>query len=432
MNKNMLIITYDMIPYSTTWGGAQRMYYLANYLQNFGWNVTVISCKKNKYNDYGKDIKFKNVSIPIKHIIWRKAIRPDSNNATKSYSEKYSKLSSFLRSNNFFTRVIHKFDELLYNEPNFLSGPVSRIWVKENVDEIRKIIKEKDIKVIIVSGPPFGMFNIINSINNLKILKVLDYRDPFNLWNKPRVLPFLFEKRVIKKANLLTFTNEALMNDMIDRFKLKTSQTLVVANGYDDELWSRLVSTKARKINITYIGSISIVNDQRSIRNLSEFIDAMKELVRDNYDIHFDIYGADNIDQKYFNHLVQDIKSRVSVHGSVPTSAAIQIMSESAILLLLHTSSDNSSKYIISGKLYDYIAAKKPILSIGNYQSQHKTIIEKNKIGLHVENNCKLIKNAIIEIISNIDSFNSNIDVKEYSRNAQYNKLLNKVEEIEL
>ena len=59
MNKrnNILIITYDMIPYSGSWGGCQRVYYFAKELCKTN-NVFMISSKKNYYGNFGKDIPF--------------------------------------------------------------------------------------------------------------------------------------------------------------------------------------------------------------------------------------------------------------------------------------------------------------------------------------------------------------------------------------
>ncbi len=42
-NKKLIIICPSMWPDMNLWGETQRMYYLANYLAEWGWQITVIS-----------------------------------------------------------------------------------------------------------------------------------------------------------------------------------------------------------------------------------------------------------------------------------------------------------------------------------------------------------------------------------------------------
>ena len=58
MKKNIAIICYDMIPYSTGWGASQRVYYYASLLSK-QHNVYVISAKRNNSeNFYNHEITF--------------------------------------------------------------------------------------------------------------------------------------------------------------------------------------------------------------------------------------------------------------------------------------------------------------------------------------------------------------------------------------
>ena len=67
--KSVMIVATDMIPYTISWGGCQRMYFLADYLQEHGFNVHVVHAKKSEiYDDYGHKIRFQSISIPVYSI----------------------------------------------------------------------------------------------------------------------------------------------------------------------------------------------------------------------------------------------------------------------------------------------------------------------------------------------------------------------------
>lgn len=47
---NILIIAKVMLPYTSSFGSSQRIYYLANYLAEKGFHVTVMAEKTGKVN----------------------------------------------------------------------------------------------------------------------------------------------------------------------------------------------------------------------------------------------------------------------------------------------------------------------------------------------------------------------------------------------
>ena len=58
-----MIITTNMIPYSP-WGGCQRMYFLADFLQDHLYDVYVVHSRNSEYwGDYGHKIRFHPIPI---------------------------------------------------------------------------------------------------------------------------------------------------------------------------------------------------------------------------------------------------------------------------------------------------------------------------------------------------------------------------------
>ena len=100
-------------------------------------------------------------------------------------------------------------------------------------------------------------------------------------------------------------------------------------------------------------------------------------------------------------------------------------------VLLLISWNNPKEKMFIPGKVYEYLALKRPVLSIGYQEGSLKNLIEDTKMGAHVSN-LKDTKNALLnfynEFISNGQvEFKANEKVNVYSMiqtAANFGKLL--------
>ena len=90
MKKNIAIICYDMIPYSTGWGASQRVYYYASLLSK-QHNVYVISAKRNNSeNFYNHEITFHQKFYPVSSKV------QNSNSLNSQKTNFLSKIRKFL------------------------------------------------------------------------------------------------------------------------------------------------------------------------------------------------------------------------------------------------------------------------------------------------------------------------------------------------
>ena len=88
--EKIAVITYDMIPYASSWGSCQRMYYLSEFLLEKGYSVEIFSSSKNRYGNFGKKINFGiNYFPPEKKI--------EESSETKSVNEKTGKIKQILK-----------------------------------------------------------------------------------------------------------------------------------------------------------------------------------------------------------------------------------------------------------------------------------------------------------------------------------------------
>ena len=407
-DKKILIISYDMIPHATTWGGAQRMFFLANQLSMDGNEVTIYSCKKNKINDYGKKTNFNIIHKSIKNKIINSFF--SKNNELKKSRKNpnifincINFMRKLLKSNNILSKALKRIDKYLYNEPTFLTGITAKKWVKENRREIVEFINQQEIRNVIVTAPPFGIFDIVRYIKSscLGVNIITDYRDPWNLWSKQSSWIFNREKKLLRISDFITCTNEKIANDMSELFKLPLTKFLVIANGFDMASWEKtqVLDITNEQFTISYVGSISIGKQMiGSFRDLTNFFSAVKILIDEGTDIQIKIIGAENVDSDYENKLINMLNRKIIFIPPVDTTISFEHMLQSSVLLTIHTTHDDSAKYLVSAKLYDYIKSEKWVLSIGNEYSIQGDLVEKLGVGVHCQNEVESIKSAIMKL----------------------------------
>ena len=103
-------------------------------------------------------------------------------------------------------------------------------------------------------------------------------------------------------------------------------------------------------------------------------------------------------------------------------------------ILLLISWMDESEKMFIPGKVYEYMASRKPILSIGYSEGSLKELIEKTEIGFHVSDvgDCKkAIYDYYTKYNNNELKYCGNEFADEYSMENTAKKFAQILEEIQ-
>jgi len=437
-NKQVLIITGDMIPHASTWGGAQRMYYLSEFLLNNDCNVTVFSIKKNTNNYYGNEINFNTSSLNVKNTFFKKIIYSKASNNISKNSENKSfinNLRNYIKSNRFLFKLIIFFDKKVFNEPGFLAGFISRSWISGASISILSFIEVNKIENIIISAPPFGLLKIAvlirKKFNKLNI--VLDYRDPWNLWKENSFIATALEKKYLHSASTIVCTNINLAKDMALKFKLPIDKFKVIENGYSSSGWSKHENSDYKKIKsnfmtISYVGVMDLsLSNKFGYRDITNFLKALDKCLIRGMSIKINFIGVTNQYSEYAKFLKNKYKHNIGIIPLVDSDIANQMMLQSDVLLLLHTATDNSSKYIVSGKLYDYIKANRVIYSIGSNKGIHADMIFKESLGVHSENFTKEIYNKLrylYRLWGDDKLHNKPKNVDKFSRESQYQKYL--------
>jgi len=265
MIKEIVIITYDMVPNTNTWGGCQRMYYLAEFLEKSGIRVTVFSCRKGTNNYFGNKVSFRNIAINVKNKIYNSFLLSKGKTETinlKNNSMLYwvlYKLREVVKDNTTLFNIINYFDKKIFNEPGSLAGFITRSWVNSAKKEILDYVQSKRINNFIISAPPFGMFSIAKDLKeNVHCANIVfDYRDPWNLWHENSVLATKIEGKYLKYADCIVCTNADLTVGISTKFGVDISKFKIVENGYSSATWAGISAQYKRNKEFMLITQLS-------------------------------------------------------------------------------------------------------------------------------------------------------------------------------
>ena len=234
---------------------------------------------------------------------------------------------------------------------------------------VSKLSFVKDNDLIFATAPPYSNFLLgyLLSVFYKKPL-ILDYRD---LWIENNTYPLLFpgniigkafERKWLKRADKIIFTTEKQRQRMIEEYPFIEKKSVVVYNGYDEEVFNRFNSqypyAEGRKyMNIVYTGSLTPYRDPEP------FFKALKKALEEKKKIRVEFIGY--FDSKYSNLTDKyGLKDIVKVEKSKKQIEIAKILKEDTDVCLLIQSEKEGGKTAIPGKLFEYMAAFKPILAI--------------------------------------------------------------------
>ena len=261
-----------------------------------------------------------------------------------------------------------------------------KYWKRPAFEKCCEIIEKEHIEGIISSSFPTTSHLIAHDLKEkYNIPWIADLRDLWNL--NPYINHTTIRNHFERKLELETFENADVLTTTTPLAK-KTLETLhptkkivSIVSGYDPEDYKYITQTvNTDRLTLMYAGSL-----YEGKRDPSILFEAINELIsEDNIkkdEIALNFYGdATNLkelSEKY------NISANVGIHGKISHEEVLQKQANSDVLLLISWMDENE-KMFIPGKVYECIASKKPVLSIGYHEGSLKEFIEKTNIGYHV------------------------------------------------
>lgn len=407
----VLIITYYWVPAGGS--GVQRWLKFVKYLRDFNIEPVVYTVDEAKYpiideslvNDVPDDIEV------IKKAIW------EPNDLLSIFKKKETKTSAgFLNPNpTFFGKILQ------YIRANYFIPDARKYWIKPSVKFLEKYLSENKIDAIITTGPPHSLHLIgLHLKKKTNVKWIADFRDPWTDIDYFHQLPLT--KKAIKKHHQLE--KEVLKNadaslvvgkTMKANYEVFSDKIHVVANGYDSEEKTNNQSVLDSKFSITHIG---LMNADRNPKMLWT---ALAELSEKNTDFKNDL--EIKLIGKLSDDVVTDLKKydfkNVTRINYVPHKEVQQYQRASQVLLLA-VNNVPSAKGIITGKIFEYLQAKRPILAIGPEDGDLGEILAKTNAGTIVDFDKKeKLKKVVSDLYKKYQQNSltvSSVNIEQYHR----------------
>ncbi|APZ46603.1 glycosyl transferase family 1 [Polaribacter reichenbachii] len=367
----VLIITYYWPPAGGS--GVQRWLKFVKYLQGFDIEPIVYTVDNANYpkedaslvNEIPKDVTILKQPIwePTDVLFWKKKNqqKKDISNSTNSG------FLSFIRGNFFIP------------DPKIF-------WVKPSVKFLNQFLKEKPVDVVISTGPPHSMHLIAKKIsqkNNIKWLA--DFRDPWSdlYYNKEFNQLSFAKKRNIALENSVFNSTDCLLtvsNTLKMEFTNKTKRVEVITNGFDDEVATKNIVRLDKKFTISYIGLLPKQSNPKLLFTVLQKLCLEDAIFKNDLQLNFIGDISDEVKKEIeFNNLIDNTEFK----GYVSHREAIVYQKKAQVLLLL-IPNVKKSEGILTGKLFEYLTAKRPILALGPEKADLSEILENTNAGVVV------------------------------------------------
>ncbi len=434
--KKVLILTYYWPP--SGGAGVQRWLKFVKYLQEFGWEPVVYTVQDGEMpvidESLQKDIPA-GITI-LKQPIWE----PYMIYKRFSGKKKGDKINAgFLNENK---KQGFKDKLSIWIRGNFFIPDARKFWIKPSISYLNNYLSENTIDAVISSGPPHSMHMIALGLKKQfpQLKWIADFRDPWTnidfydqlmLMNWADRKHHRMELAVLKNADLVVSIGEQMSCEFQGLLQKSgtsnPSKFAVITNGFDQDDVSETPIEKDPKFSIAHIGTL--VKDRNPAglwKVLSQLVQA-NEAFRNQLEIKLvgkvDYYVTEQLELAGLTPFVRKI-------DYLPHSEVILEQQRSHVLLLLVNNTPNA-KGILTGKFFEYMASRAPILAIGPTDGDLAKIVHATHSGLisDFDDEEGLKKNVL-------DYFNGSVtprdedEINKYSRKELTRELVKELERI--
>ncbi len=357
--KKVLVITYYWPPSGGS--GVQRWLKFVKYLREFGIEPIILTVDpeyanfpvldESLFSDIPNGVEIHRTQAKSPFAVYSKLRGrkvPQSGFAGDSNPNFIERLMRFVRGNFFI--------------------PDARIgWNKFAIKKAKELILKHELDCVITTSPPHSTQLIGLELKNTFNLKwIADLRDPWTdiYYNKElyrtkwaEKIDRQLEKKCLESADHIIVVSDSIARLFNKRYNGINSKISIIPNGYDEADFQNKVASETKYNYISYIGNLG------PSYPINNFLIEFNEFSSKNPKWRLRFVG--NVFEDVKNQILNsDLSERVEFISYVEHKKAIDFMIESKALLLIIPNSEEN-KGILTGKLFEYLAAKKPIIFIG-------------------------------------------------------------------
>lgn len=432
MPKKVLFLTYYFPPSGGS--GVQRPLKFIKYLSSFGWEPVVYTVENGEFPEYDESL-LKEIPSNIK-IIKRPIFEPFALYKAFIGQKKDYKLVAGYMHQKKATKWTEKI--ALWIRSNLFIPDARMLWIRPSVFFLSRYIAKNKIDAIITSGPPHSLHVIGLSLKKITNKPwIADFRDPWtqiDYWEDLNLTKWAdkthrdLEKQVLKYADKVVCVSPTWGEGLA---QIGNRTIDYISNGFDEaDMHNDLAFELDNEFSIVHIGMMG------KSRNHEVFWDAIKELITENdafkKDVKVKLYGK--LDGSVNESVARtELEKYTEIHAYIPHNEIIKIQ-KSAQVLYLSVNDTANALGILTGKIYEYLAAKRPILCIGPTDGEAAKVIAEAGAGL-VSNfgDKETLKTNILSLYQNYKqkiAFEGGTGIEKFTRKSQTEQLAKLLDQI--
>lgn len=375
--KRVLVITYYWPP--TAGSGVQRWLKFSKYLSRFGWECVIytpenpdrLASDESLLADVPQNLEVIKRPISEPYGFYRKVVKSSGKGA--GVNQLNSQKKTFLQ------RLA-----VLVRGNLFVPDPRAG-WVRPSVRFLTKYLEEHPVDTVVTTGPPHSMHLIgLGLKRRTGVRWIADFRDAWTeifYYKHMNLLPWTdrrhhrLEQQVLDEADLVISVSPLEREGFQKHTK---TPVVLLTNGYDEaDFCADAPSLPADRFSVVNTGLFS--SDGNPLRLWDVLAD---KCARDQeFRRQLRIRLAGKVDPEIFEALkARGLWDKVDDLGYLPHVQTVAEQRNANVLLLLLRHEPEYAK-AVPGKIFEYFAARRPVLGIGEPDSASGRMLKDSGAG---------------------------------------------------
>lgn len=369
--KRALIITYYWPPAGGS--GVQRWVKFSKYLPSLGWQPVIYTPENPQVPFIDRSL---DADVPEEAEVIRRPITEFYDIYRKFMGRKGGSGAGEVNPINSRSKTPKEKLTMTIRGNLFIPDP-KITWRRPSVRFLTEYLRRHPVDVIISTGPPHSMHLIAMDVARRTGLPwIADFRDP---WTKIFYFKYLMlsrwadrkhhkmEKEVLDSASAVVAVSPLVQEDFR---KMTSTPVSLITNGYDPEDFDQVVEPDGY-FNLSHVGLLAADGNPLTLwRVLSKLASRDPEfasMLRIRLVGKTDVAVLESIAKAGLG------KNLVNL-GYKPHEVAVR-EEKGASMLLLTLRKESEYKAVLPGKLFEYLASRRPVLGIGQKDGAMASIL---------------------------------------------------------